>query len=323
MEVKIYEISKDRVRFIPYTDFDRNYLSESSVYIYDIVCKSRQDAQTQLQHFNFSDVITDGILQPAENIRFDFYRNVAYGELGYFSSNSKDPIHYIGVISERNLLITIRYADEKENIMEVFLESYSKIQDEKKSKPEVKLLLYLLVVEIVTIQGKLLLKYREKIEDIAKEFSSKICDIGPSDFLQAKAHIADFGKVIEQLYFSLYFPPVRNILDHESPYRKYFEELIRTVEMLKESQTQAEQRLNSLHDHFLLLLQEKSNRRINFLTIIQAIFVPLTLLAGIYGMNFANMPELNTKYGYFVVLISMSIIAVVFIRYFYKKGWFE
>jgi Mg2+ and Co2+ transporter CorA len=89
------------------------------------------------------------------------------------------------------------------------------------------------------------------------------------------------------------------------------------------SLSRTEDRVDSLNNHYLLLLQEKSNRRINFLTIIQAIFVPLTLLTGIYGMNFSNMPELNFQYGYFFVLGLMVVITLVFLRYFSKHGWFD
>jgi magnesium transporter len=78
-----------------------------------------------------------------------------------------------------------------------------------------------------------------------------------------------------------------------------------------------------LHDHYQLLLQKKANKRLNFLTIIQAIFVPLTLLAGIYGMNFQHIPELELQYGYFISLGLMVIIAIAFLWYFYKHGWFD
>lgn len=59
------------------------------------------------------------------------------------------------------------------------------------------------------------------------------------------------------------------------------------------------------------------------LTIISAIFIPLTFLAGIYGMNFKNMPELETEYGYFIVIGVMLIIALLSIYYFKKTKWFD
>jgi len=57
------------------------------------------------------------------------------------------------------------------------------------------------------------------------------------------------------------------------------------------------------------------------LTIITVIFVPLTFLAGIYGMNFQNMPELSSRSGYFIVIGVMFVIAAVQLMYFRKKRW--
>ncbi|OYT12048.1 MAG: hypothetical protein B6I18_02035 [Bacteroidetes bacterium 4572_112] len=70
-------------------------------------------------------------------------------------------------------------------------------------------------------------------------------------------------------------------------------------------------------------MHDKANKRLNFLTITQAIFVPLTLVVGIYGMNFSNMPELGYKYGYFITIGGMLFIATLFLTYFKKKGWFN
>jgi magnesium transporter len=58
------------------------------------------------------------------------------------------------------------------------------------------------------------------------------------------------------------------------------------------------------------------------LTILSVIFIPLTFLAGIYGMNFENIPELKFKYGYFVLLGIMVFITICAIWYFKRKKWF-
>jgi len=49
--------------------------------------------------------------------------------------------------------------------------------------------------------------------------------------------------------------------------------------------------------------------------------LPLSLIAGIYGMNFENMPELKSAHGYYLTLGVMLLIAVVLMVYFWKKGW--
>jgi len=55
----------------------------------------------------------------------------------------------------------------------------------------------------------------------------------------------------------------------------------------------------------------------------QATFVPLTLIVGIYGMNFNLMPDFQWKYGYFVVLALMLLIADGELWLFHKRGWFK
>jgi magnesium transporter len=65
----------------------------------------------------------------------------------------------------------------------------------------------------------------------------------------------------------------------------------------------------------------KMNRVINLLTIITTIFVPLSFLVGVYGMNFENMPELATKYGYFVLWAVMISISVTSLIIFKRKNW--
>ncbi len=70
---------------------------------------------------------------------------------------------------------------------------------------------------------------------------------------------------------------------------------------------------------YLSLSSHKLNNTMGILTIITAIFVPLTFIAGIYGMNFDNMPELRAHYGYFYALGGMLLIALGFGWVAYKK----
>ena len=66
----------------------------------------------------------------------------------------------------------------------------------------------------------------------------------------------------------------------------------------------------------------KMNEVMKFLTIIATIFIPLTFIAGVYGMNFNNMPELKWHWGYHLVLILMLVLALSMIAYFKKQKWF-
>lgn len=80
-------------------------------------------------------------------------------------------------------------------------------------------------------------------------------------------------------------------------------------------------------DNLLRRLQDYKtgllNRRLGLLTIISAIFMPLTLLAGVWGMNFENMPELSHPYAYPGALLLMAVVALGAAWIFYRRGWFE
>ena len=80
--------------------------------------------------------------------------------------------------------------------------------------------------------------------------------------------------------------------------------------------------VSSLLDIYLTSISNRMNAVMKVLTIIATIFIPLTFVAGIYGMNFKHMPELEWRSGYALVLLVMIAIAVGMIMYFRKKKWF-
>jgi len=82
------------------------------------------------------------------------------------------------------------------------------------------------------------------------------------------------------------------------------------------------QQLESTINLIFNVQSHKLNQVMKTLTVLSAIFIPLTFLAGIYGMNFQNMPELGTKNGYFILLGLMLSISIFIVLYFKKKKWF-
>lgn len=103
---------------------------------------------------------------------------------------------------------------------------------------------------------------------------------------------------------------------------------IETVESLKEMAA-------SNLDMYLSIISNRMNEIMKVLTIISSIFIPLTFIAGIYGMNFAkqdpvtgrllpgNMPELYQPNGYVITMVVMLVIAILQVVYFWRRGWFK
>jgi len=78
---------------------------------------------------------------------------------------------------------------------------------------------------------------------------------------------------------------------------------------------------NSLVELYYSVISTRTNEIIRILTVVSTIFIPLTFITGIYGMNFRYMPELQWRYGYPAVLIVMLAIAIGMLAYFKRKGW--
>jgi magnesium transporter len=105
-------------------------------------------------------------------------------------------------------------------------------------------------------------------------------------------------------------------------------QIIDIVESLKEISV-------SNIDMYLSIISNRMNEIMKVLTIISSIFIPLTFIAGVYGMNFSredpvtgkllpnNMPELYQAHGYVYTLLVMAFIAIAQIIYFWRKGWFK
>lgn len=80
--------------------------------------------------------------------------------------------------------------------------------------------------------------------------------------------------------------------------------------------------VSGLHDIYLSSMSNRMNEIMKVLTIFAAIFIPLTFVAGIYGMNFENMPELKWPNGYFMALGMMATLGIGLVVYFKTKKWF-
>ena len=102
-------------------------------------------------------------------------------------------------------------------------------------------------------------------------------------------------------------PYLRDVYDHTI-------QVIDTIETFRDM-------VSGMLDIYLSSVSNKMNEVMKVLTIIATIFIPLTFIAGVYGMNFKYMPELEWPWGYFLVLGIMMVIALGMLTYFWKKKW--
>ena len=100
-------------------------------------------------------------------------------------------------------------------------------------------------------------------------------------------------------------------------FRDCYDHILQTLEITESLKELTTELLNI----YLSVQGNKLNEIMKVLTIISTIFIPLSFLVGLYGMNFVNIPELEFKFGYYILIGVMTIITLSMLLWFRRKGW--
>lgn len=100
-----------------------------------------------------------------------------------------------------------------------------------------------------------------------------------------------------------------------------FRDTLENVLRLTDAIDQQRDQLSNVKDTYLSVVSQRTNEIMKVLTLFSAIMLPLTFIAGVYGMNFENMPELQSRYGYFAVLAVMIVVAIGMVTWFRRRNW--
>jgi magnesium transporter len=101
----------------------------------------------------------------------------------------------------------------------------------------------------------------------------------------------------------------------------YFRDIYDNLYRIVDAAMQYQDMVQGTMDAYLSSVNNRLNETMKRLTVIGALLMPLTLITGLYGMNFENMPELHWRYGYFYVLGMMGCLSAALVYWFKKKKW--
>ena len=134
---------------------------------------------------------------------------------------------------------------------------------------------------------------------------------------EAKA-MGDEYVSVEHLFLSLLKNESSIVKEQTIPFlRDLYDHVVQIIETIEISRDN----LSSLIDLYLSNSSAKMNETMKVLTIIATIFIPLTFIVGVYGMNFEYMPELKWKSGYPLIMLFMLLASMLMIYFFKKKKW--
>ncbi len=182
-------------------------------------------------------------------------------------------------------------------------------------------LLYTLIDSIVDQYTVVIDEIEDVIQKLEVEIIQKANDHSRSRIYELKRELQAVRKAVfplRELISSLISSENTLISEPTEFYlRDLRDHVFQTIELIETYRDN----LTGLQDLYLSELSHRTNGVVQLLTIVSTIFIPLTFLAGIYGMNFQHMPELEWQYGYFFLLGLMLLIVLMMIWYFRRKGW--
>lgn len=184
-------------------------------------------------------------------------------------------------------------------------------------------LMYLLLDLLIDNYFPVLENYGERIEDLEDQIVLKPSPKTLQEIYNVRRELLSLRRSIWPLR-NLFNSLIRGDNEVITPevYVYFRDCYYHTIQILDILETYREL-ASSLMEVLISSMSNKMNEVITLLTIISSIFIPLTFIAGLYGMNFENMPELTWRWGYFAVLLLMLIIAIAMILYFWQRGWFQ
>jgi len=168
--------------------------------------------------------------------------------------------------------------------------------------------------------GKVLLNLEQRLDIIEDELFDSPTDKLMKELVGYNTGLRKMHRILA--YYVNVFDGLRQQLEktNHQPHND-FNDIYAIIERFSSLSTVYQDVITDLIEAYISLNGHRLNQIMKVLTIVTVIFVPLTLLVGIYGMNFENMPELKSQHGYYILLSVMSAIAVVMLYIFRRVRW--
>lgn len=274
-------------------------------------------------NFKIHPLVLEDISHTIQRPKIEDFENYLYIVLRMFHNQEID--YQLNIISEQvSLILGKNYVISfRETAIDIFENVKLRIKSSKGRIREMgaDYLMYELIDSIVDNYFNILEELGEHIESLEDQLLEN-----PKHELLHELHIIKS----EVIYFRKSVWPIRevsnNLLRDEYPFiskvtRIYIKDVYdHTIQIIDSIETYRDL-LAGLMDIYLSSISNKMNEIMKVLTIISTVFIPLTFLAGVYGMNFHYMPELYWKWSYPILWLFMTAIAFFMLLYFRKKKW--
>ena len=217
----------------------------------------------------------------------------------------------------KNLFLVVVIDDEDHHISEVFQSSSDYVLEKGVS---ITRLVYYFLSELISRDYQYIEDLQEEIEDLESHDSEEESIHFTNQLRQLSKELL----LLRNYYDNLVIIGEDLQMNHhhifEDDDMRYFEIFTRRIERLSNNVQMLRELLSQAYEAHQSKLDYKLNKTMQFFTVVTTVFMPLTLIAGWYGKNFKNMPELSSPYGYLsVILVSVSVVVLLMLWFKKKK----
>lgn len=316
MDVSFRKVENDVINRID-QDIKPENCKKKSDWI-DIRTEDRKSVMSFFEEDFFSSQILACIEFPEQHPFSSTYEDSIIVNIAISNTTDIYMTRYVSIILKNNLIITI-IPQNIDLFNDRNLAAYS-----QKTYASLRFFIFnILAIKLLSYSNVNMNTARIRLQKIERAMENESQEISSLDLMSCERDINQLSDIIEDQYIGFEILASIATVNLSKESIEQLTKLIKGFEPLDKAMQRLEKKAASLRVQYLLIQQEKATRKINILTIIQAIFVPLTFVAGVYGMNFVIMPELNWHYGYLLVWLVFIGLAAGLLIYFYKKGWFD
>ena len=165
---------------------------------------------------------------------------------------------------------------------------------------------------------------RQEILENSDTLGTEDCDLDAAELLELKRRASRLACLIEDQLICL--REIATARPHALRLQSVGDELRSLIEIQEQARPIAlrlDEQARDLRRAYDGLLQEATNRRLNIIAVLSAIYLPATLIAGVFGMNFREMPLTEFGSGYFIAIAIMATLVIGQLVFFWRRGFFE
>lgn len=321
MKLHSYRITEERfLQEVPIEDGSPEWFEDPVHRWLDIEAPEEEELARLLEPLEIDEPVLKACVEPGSGIPVEILAKLFYIEVPTQVSRDDGRLTYLKLLCLPTTLVSI-HKEPLAAISDMALRLGGRVRLKSATTSA---LVYQMLARLTAENFFAFTACRQKQDALSKQLIEDAGSVEPEDIFSLKRWISNIADANEDHAFCIdVLQKIETTAFSAKDQMEHLRELDRTLERHQRSMDRLEENVKELHQQFLLAIQDRTGNRLKVLTILSAVFLPLTLLAGIYGMNFTNMPELGLRYGYFIVVGSMAFVGIGMLLFFYKKGWFD